>query len=106
MVKECVVRILLIGGPLDGQWQEVTREPEALHCEHAGACCTYQRVLWAWPARDALWLFWWYGQPAPDAVLATLARAGLEPVCSQREALGEGGLAVRASGAHSAERRV
>ncbi|TIC87253.1 hypothetical protein [Crenobacter intestini] len=87
------MRILLVGGPLDGQWHEVGREPETL--EAGGG--VYQRVLWMWPPRDALWLFWWHGKPEPEAVLATLDKAALAPVCSRREALGYGALEVSAA---------
>ncbi|RQW29213.1 hypothetical protein EHS17_02750 [Rhodobacteraceae bacterium CH30] len=88
------MRLLLVGGPLGGQWHEVAREPEKLLLAHAGESFEYQRVLWVWPPRDALWLFWWHGAPAPEAVLATLDRAALAPLCSQREALGQGALEV------------
>lgn len=89
-----MLKSLLIGGPLNGQWIEQGREQEKLHLEHDGQTYEYSRTLYLWQAQNAMWLFYWHGKPSSAEVLSTIEAAGPAPVCNISDAFSFGGLDV------------
>ena len=69
-----MLKSLLIGGPLNGQWIEQGREQEKLHLEHDGQTYEYSRTLYLWQAQNAMWLFYWHGKPSSAEVLTASRR--------------------------------